>query len=105
MRITPFEALYGMRCRTPLCWYESSESVVFGPKIIKQTSLKVKIIQENMKASQISQKRHHDKRRKVLEFHEGDYVFLRVTLVTGVGQALKSQKLTFHFIGPYQIMM
>ncbi|CAK8530350.1 unnamed protein product [Lathyrus sativus] len=56
-----------------------------------------------MKASQSRQKSYHDKRRKALEFQEGDHVFLRVTLVTGVGRALKSRKLTSHFVGPYQI--
>ena len=30
-------------------------------------------------------------------------MFLRVTPITGVGRALKSQKLTPRFIGPYQI--
>ncbi|XP_058763320.1 uncharacterized protein LOC131636744 [Vicia villosa] len=56
-----------------------------------------------MKASQSRQKSFHDKRRKDLEFQAGDHVFLRVTLVTGVGRALKSKKLTPCFIGPYQI--
>ena len=56
-----------------------------------------------MKASQSRQKSYHDKRRKDLEFQAGDHVFLRVTHVTGVGRALKSKKLTSHFIGPYQI--
>jgi len=31
-------------------------------------------------------------------------MFLRVNLVTGVGRALKSKKLTPCFIGPYQII-
>ena len=31
-------------------------------------------------------------------------MFLRVTPVTGVGRALKSQKLTPYFVGPYQIL-
>ncbi|XP_050877367.1 uncharacterized protein LOC127081128 [Lathyrus oleraceus] len=56
-----------------------------------------------MKASQSRQKSYHDKRRKALEFSEGDHVFLRVTSVTGVRRALKSKKLTPRFIGPYQI--
>jgi len=34
--MTPFEALYGLRCRTPLCWFESCESVVLGPDIVQQ---------------------------------------------------------------------
>jgi len=101
--MAPFEALYGRRCRTPLCWFESGESVVLGPDIVQQTTEKVKMIQEKMKASQSRQKSYHDKRRKDLEFQEGDHIFLRVTPVTGVGRALKSKKLTPRFIGPYQI--
>jgi len=101
--MAPFEALYGRRCRTPLYWFESGESVVLRPDIVQQTTEKVKLIQEKMKASQSRQKSYHDKRRKDLEFQEGDHVFLRVTHVTGVERALKSKKLTPRFIGPYQI--
>ncbi|MCI84540.1 putative retrotransposon gag protein, partial [Trifolium medium] len=54
--------------------------------------------------SQSRQKSYHDKRRKDIEFQEGDHVFLRVTSTTGVGRALKSRKLTSRFIGPYQIL-
>ncbi|XP_050892757.1 uncharacterized protein LOC127098260 [Lathyrus oleraceus] len=56
-----------------------------------------------MKISQSRKKSYHDKRRKDLEFQEGDHVFLRVTPTTGVGRALKDKKLTPRFIGPYQI--
>lgn len=101
--MAPSKALYGRRCRTPLCWYELGESDVLGPEIVQQTSEKVKMIQEKMKASQSRQKRYQDKWRKTLEFREGDHVFLRVTLVTGVGRTLNSKKLTPHFISPYQI--
>jgi hypothetical protein len=97
--MAPFEALYGRKCRTLLCWYESDESVVLGLNIVQQTTEKVKLIREKMKASQSRQKSYHDKRRKDLEFQEGDHVFLRVTPVTGVGRALKSKKLTPRFIG------
>ena len=88
--MAPFEALYGRRCRTPLCWYESGESVVIGSDIIQQMIEKIKMIQEKMRASQSRQKSYHDKRRKALEFQEGDHVFLRVTPITGVSQALRS---------------
>ncbi|GAU22611.1 hypothetical protein TSUD_234330 [Trifolium subterraneum] len=46
---------------------------------------------------------YHDKKRKDVEFQEGDHVFLRLTSTTGVERALKSKKLTSKFIGPYQI--
>jgi len=101
--MAPFEALYGRRCITLLCWYESGESVVLGPEIVQQTTEKVNLIREKMKTSQSRQKSYHDKRRKDLEFQEGDHVFFRVTLVTIVGRALKSKKLTPRFIGLYQI--
>ena len=65
-----------------MCWFESGESVVLGPNIVQQTTEKVKLIQEKMKASQSRQKSYHDKRRKDLEFQEGDHVFLRVTCNT-----------------------
>ncbi|XP_058761497.1 uncharacterized protein LOC131634891 [Vicia villosa] len=62
------------------------------------------MIRERMKVSHSRMKIYHDKRRKALKFQVGDYVFFRVTLVTGVGRALKSMKLTPHFVGPYQIL-
>lgn len=61
------------------------------------------MIQENMKTSLSRPKSYHDKWKKAFEFREGDNVFLRVTYVTGVGQALRSKKLTPCFIGSYQI--
>jgi len=66
--MAPFEALYGRRCRTPLCWFESGESALLGPEVVQETTEKVKMIQEKMKASQSRQKSYHDKRRKDIEF-------------------------------------
>jgi len=51
IEMTPFKALYGRRCRTPLCWYESGESVVLGPEIVQQTTEKVRLIRDKMKVS------------------------------------------------------
>nr|KYP47446.1 Retrotransposable element Tf2 [Cajanus cajan] len=104
IEMTPFEALYGRKCRTPLCWYQDGESVVVGPELILQTTEKVKMIQERMKTAQSRQKSYADKRRKPLEFAEGEHVFLKVTPTSGVGRALKARKLTPRFVGPYQIM-
>ncbi|XP_050914676.1 uncharacterized protein LOC127129563 [Lathyrus oleraceus] len=57
-----------------------------------------------MKASQSRHKSFHDKKRKALEFKEGDHVFLRITPIIGVGRALKSRKLMPFFVGSYHIM-
>ena len=61
------------------------------------------MIQERIRAAQSGQKSYYDRRRKDLEFVVGDHVFLRVTLWTGVGRALKSCKLTPRFIGPISL--
>ncbi|XP_029126564.1 uncharacterized protein LOC114915797 [Cajanus cajan] len=102
--MAPFEALYGRRCRTPLCWYQEGESVVVGPELVLQTTEMVRQIQERLRATQNRQKSYADKRRRPLEFEEGEHVFLRVTPTTGVGRAVRAKKLTPKFIGPYQIL-
>jgi len=50
--MAPYEALYGRRCRTPLCWVDPGESIALGPKVVQQTTEKVKLIQERMRVAQ-----------------------------------------------------
>ena len=35
--MAPYKALYGRKCRTPLCWMELSEKKVIGPDLIQET--------------------------------------------------------------------
>ena len=100
----PYEALYGRKCQTPLCWFKSGENLLLGPELIQQTMDKIRMIQEKLRTAQSRQKSYADKRRRHLEFLEGDNVFLKVTPTTGIGRAIKSKKLTPRFIGPYQIL-
>ena len=78
--------------------------MVVGPKLLRQTTEKVKHIQERMRASQSRQKSYADRRRRPLDFEPGDHVLLRISLTTGVGMAIRSKKLSPKFIGPYQIL-
>jgi len=32
--MAPYEALYGRKCRTPLCWYQDGEIVLVGPELL-----------------------------------------------------------------------
>ena len=88
--MSPFKALYGRKCRSPVCWHESGESLLIGPELLQRTTEQIKAIREKIKVSQDRQKSYHDKRRKPLEFQEGEHVFLKVTPTTGIGRALKS---------------
>ena len=102
--MAPFEALYGRKCKTPICWYDDGEAVLLGPEMLQQINEQVRLIREKIKASQDRQKSYYDRRRKPLDFQEGEHVFLKVSPVTGVGRALKARKLTPKYLGPYQIL-
>jgi hypothetical protein len=49
LRMVPFEALYGRKCRTPLAWSEFGERTLFGPAIIEKVEEKVR---ENLRIAQ-----------------------------------------------------
>ncbi|XP_022637116.1 uncharacterized protein LOC106760588 [Vigna radiata var. radiata] len=68
---------------------------------LQQTTEKVKLIQDRMRATQSRQKSY--KRRRPLEVEVGDHVFLRVSQMTGVGRVIRSKKLSPKFLGPFQI--
>ena len=44
IQMTPYEALYGRPCRSPLCWTEVGENSITGPDLIRDTSENVSLI-------------------------------------------------------------
>jgi hypothetical protein len=66
LKMAPFEALYGRRCRTPLSWSQTGERKIFGPDLVTEAEEKVKTIQKNLKAAQSRQKSYADIRRRPL---------------------------------------
>ena len=46
--MTPYEALYGRSCRSPICGTEVGESSITGPDLIRDTSEKVSLIQQRL---------------------------------------------------------
>ena len=83
LKMSPFEALYGRKCRTPLQWSGTGESQVFGPEVLKDAEQQVQIIRENLRTAQSRQKSYADTRRRELEFEVGDYVYLKVSPIRG----------------------
>ncbi|GKF28170.1 putative reverse transcriptase domain-containing protein [Tanacetum coccineum] len=37
----PFEALYGRKCRSPICWSEVGDSQLTGPELIREMTEKI----------------------------------------------------------------
>jgi len=40
----PYEALYGRKCRSPLCWDYIGEEMVVGPELVSETTEQVRLI-------------------------------------------------------------
>jgi hypothetical protein len=51
LRMAPFEALYGHRCRTPMNWIEPGERMIFGPDLVIEAEEIIHHIQSNLKAT------------------------------------------------------
>uniref|UniRef100_A0A2N9F3Y9 RNA-directed DNA polymerase n=1 Tax=Fagus sylvatica TaxID=28930 RepID=A0A2N9F3Y9_FAGSY len=102
--MAPYEALYGRKCRSPICWDEVGVRKILGPEIIQRTCEKVDLIRERLRTAQSRQKSYADKRRKDLEFEVGDMVFLRVAPMKGVMRFGKKGKLSPRFVGPFEIL-
>ncbi|KAD5508448.1 hypothetical protein E3N88_16151 [Mikania micrantha] len=103
LKSAPFEALYGRKCRTPICWFEVGEGQLTGPELILDTTDKVNQIRERLKAAQDRQKSYADKRRKPLEFEVNDKVMLKVSPWKGTIRFGKRGKLSPRYIGPFKI--
>ncbi|CAA7062186.1 unnamed protein product [Microthlaspi erraticum] len=69
--MSPFEALYGRSCRTPLCWIQVGESSMYGATYVQETTEKVRIVRLNMKEAQDRQKSYADRLRRELAFQVG----------------------------------
>ena len=77
--MAPFEALYGRKCRTPMCWNEVGERRLVGLELVQITSEKVKVVRDNLKIARDRQKIYEDNCRKDLQFEISDRVFLKIS--------------------------
>ncbi|GJS37068.1 putative reverse transcriptase domain-containing protein [Tanacetum coccineum] len=71
IKAAPFEALYGQKCRSPVCWAEVGDSQLTGPEIIYEITKKIVQIKSRIQAARDRQKSYADKRRKPLKFQVG----------------------------------
>ena len=84
LKMAPFEALYGRKCRTPLMWDEVGDRQLFGPDLIKESEEKVKLIRDRLKVAQSRQKSYADTKCKEVVYEIGDRTYLRVSPLGGV---------------------
>nr|GEY30271.1 putative reverse transcriptase domain-containing protein [Tanacetum cinerariifolium] len=64
-KAAPFEALYGRKCRSPVCWTEVGDSQLTGLEMIHETTEKIVQIKSHIQAAHDRQKSYADKRRSL----------------------------------------
>ncbi|GJT36727.1 putative reverse transcriptase domain-containing protein [Tanacetum coccineum] len=104
LRASPFEALYGRKCRSPVCWAEVGDVQLTGPEIIHETTKKIVQIRQRLQAARDRQRSYANVRQKPLEFQVGDRVMLKVSPRKGVIRFGKRGKLNPRYIGPFKIL-
>nr|GFA43307.1 putative reverse transcriptase domain-containing protein [Tanacetum cinerariifolium] len=93
IKAAPFEALYGRKYHSPVCWTEVGKAQILGPKLIQETTEKIVQIKQRMQAARDRQKSNADLKRKPIEFQVGDKVTLKVSPWKGVVRFGKRGKL------------
>ena len=68
IEMAPYKALYGRKCRTPLCWDEVGERKLLGPEIVQVATYKVKVIGDRLKIAQDRQKIYANNLMRDLKF-------------------------------------
>ncbi|GJT07171.1 reverse transcriptase domain-containing protein [Tanacetum coccineum] len=78
IKAAPFEALYGRKYRSPICWTEVGDVQLTGPEIIHETTEKIVLIRQGLQDAR-------DRQRSVIRFG-------------------KRGKLNPWYIGPFKIL-
>ncbi|GJV71344.1 putative reverse transcriptase domain-containing protein [Tanacetum coccineum] len=79
IKAAPYEALYGRKCRSPMCWSEVEDRKLTDPELVHETTEKIVQIKNRLLTAHSRQKSYEYRRAKPLEFEVGDMVLLKVS--------------------------
>ncbi|GJW25197.1 putative reverse transcriptase domain-containing protein, partial [Tanacetum coccineum] len=99
IKATPFEALYGQKYRSPVCWAEVGQVQLTGPELVQETTERIIHIKQRIQTARDRQKSYADLKRKPMEFQVGDKVLKKVGAVAyklELPQELSRVHNTFH---------
>nr|GEX99170.1 putative reverse transcriptase domain-containing protein [Tanacetum cinerariifolium] len=103
IKVVPFEALYGRKCRSPVCWAKVGDAYLIGPAIIHETTEKIIQIKSRIQDARDRQKSYANIRHKPLEFQVGDKVMLKVSPWKWIVHFDKRGKLNPRYVGPFKV--
>ncbi|XP_028088929.1 uncharacterized protein LOC114289399 [Camellia sinensis] len=102
--MAPYEALYGRKCRCPICWAKVGDRPLLGLELVQEITEKVKLIQQRLKTTQSRQKSYADVWRRGREYEISDHVFIKVTLMKSQTRFGVKGKLAPRYIGLYEVL-
>ncbi|GKD47280.1 putative reverse transcriptase domain-containing protein [Tanacetum coccineum] len=105
IKVAPYEALYGQKCRSPVCWNEVGDRQLTGLELIHEKTEKIVQIKNCVLTAYSRQKSYSDRRAKPLEFEVDDMVLLKILARVGpvaytleLPEELKGIHSTFHVL-------
>ncbi|GJV50192.1 putative reverse transcriptase domain-containing protein [Tanacetum coccineum] len=104
IKAAPFEALYGRKCRSPVCWAEVGQVQLTGPELVQETTERIIQIKQRIQTARDRQKSYADLKRKPMEFQVGDKVMLKVSPWKGVVRFGKRGKLNPRYVRPFKVL-
>ncbi|GKE72256.1 putative reverse transcriptase domain-containing protein [Tanacetum coccineum] len=104
IKAAPFEAHYGRKCRSPVCWAEVGQVQLTSPEMVQETTEKVIQIKQRMQAVHDQQKSYADLKRKPMEFQVWVRVKLKVSPWKGVVRFDKRGKLNPRYVRPFKVL-
>ncbi|KAJ9535608.1 hypothetical protein OSB04_un001254 [Centaurea solstitialis] len=104
IEMPPYEILYGRRCRTPICWGEVGQRVLWSTEVVQKTIENIQRIRERLQTAQSRQKSYADRWRSDVEFQVGDRVLLEVSPWKGVIRFWKRGKIGPRYIGAFTVL-
>ena len=104
LKMSPYEVLYGRKCRTPSNWNGPKEKIILWPYMLKEMEQEIKIFCFNLWATQDQQKKYVDRKMIHKDFQVGDHVYLRIKPRKSTLQWSGYAKLAPHYCGPFQVL-
>ncbi|GJZ52152.1 putative reverse transcriptase domain-containing protein [Tanacetum coccineum] len=102
IKAAPFEALYGRKCCSPVCWAEVGQVQLTGPELVQETTERIIQIKQRIQTARDRQKSYANLKRNPMEFQVGDKVMLKVSPWKGVVRFGKRGKLNPKYVGPFK---